>query len=69
MFKSDNSFSNLQSVRMFEWLMRYISWYVLSQKWTKTVLEERNSSFNSILWNWAHFAVKKSRPRAKITTI
>ena len=46
--KSENIFHNLQYITIFEWLLKFISWWGLSQI-RITVAEEKCSSFNFIL--------------------
>ena len=48
MCKSDSFFPYLQSSTLFKWLLKFISWLVLSKKWMVTVPEEECLSFNFI---------------------
>ena len=41
MCKSDSSFSYLQGSTLFKWLLVFISWQGLSQKWLKNVPEKK----------------------------
>ena len=54
MCKSDSIFPCLQSSALFTWLLKFISWWVLSQKWMITVF------FHSVnvKGNWTHLTEK-----------
>ena len=66
MCKSDNIFPYLQISTLFKWLLKFISWWGLSQKWMKKFL--RLVSFR-VTGNWAHLAEKNTWPGAKINKI
>ena len=63
--KSDILFPNLQSIIVFEWLLRFISWK------TKKLQRKNVQRFYSIniKGHWAHLAEKYPRAGVKITTI
>ena len=44
--KSDSIFPYLQRRMLFKWLLKFISWQGLSQKWMIAVPKEKSTSFN-----------------------
>ena len=46
MCKSDSIFPYLQRVTLFKWLLKFLSWQGLSEKWMMTVPKEKSPSFN-----------------------
>ena len=48
MCKSDSIFPYLESSSLFKWLLKFISWQGLSQKWMITGSRQKCPSFNFI---------------------
>ena len=52
MCKPDSILPNFQGIMVFEWLLKFVCWPSLSQKWIIAAPVEKCPSFNLILYMW-----------------